>query len=362
MEFEQLGEMGRRLDAIGRLLGQQAIDRLGQPLGNCGVQFAQRTLFGVHDLLENGQRRIAGKRGLAGAHLVQDRAQTEQVGSLIGLFAQRLLGGHVERRAGDESGGRELHILGDASQAKIGQLHAALRRFQQDVARLDVAMDQSLLVGRRETLCGLHADAHDLAQGQLFLSRQPLLERFAGDELHDQVGQGLIARLLDLMHRDHIFVRDRRGRPGLAAEALPGDRVAGQLGIENLERHVALQPRVEGFEHQAHAAAAQDAHHVEMGQPPEIGRVGGRLEKMQRDFLRSRHDLRLQGVLHIRIQAIQGRPVGRRGHGLGLVEVLDHMRKIRSAGGNFLELGLAGPAGVHVMRALVLALARQRAA
>ena len=140
----------------------------------------------------------------------------------IGLFAQRLLRRHVERRAGHESGARELHVFGDAGQAKVGQLDAIVRRFQQNVARLDVAMDQSLRVRGRQPVRGLHADPHDLAQRQLLLARQPLFERFAGDQLHHQVRQAVVARLFDLMHGDDILVRDRRRGPRLAAESLPG--------------------------------------------------------------------------------------------------------------------------------------------
>ena len=127
-------------------------------------------VLGFGDLLENRQRRVALKRRLAGAHLVQHRAQAEQVGARIGLLAQRLLGGHVQRRAGDEAGARQLHVVGDAGQAEVGQLDAIVRRLQQDVARLDVAVDQPLRVGRGQPVRRLHADAHDLAERQLLFA------------------------------------------------------------------------------------------------------------------------------------------------------------------------------------------------
>ncbi len=117
--------------------------------------------------------------------------------------------------------------------------------------------------------------------GSFRFAFQALFERFAGHELHDDVRQAVVARLFHLMHRHDVLVRYRRRRAGFAAEPLPGDLVVGQIRVEHLERHVALQPRIERFEHQAHAAAAQDSHHVEMRQPPEIGAVGGRLQEIE---------------------------------------------------------------------------------
>ena len=74
---------------------------------------------------------------------------------------------------------------------KSVSLTRSLRRFEQDVARLDVAVDQPLGVGGRQTLRRLHADADDLVSGSRFSRSQPLFQRFAGDELHHQVGQAL---------------------------------------------------------------------------------------------------------------------------------------------------------------------------
>ena len=68
---------------------------------------------------------------------------------------------------------------------------------------------------------------------------------------------------------------------GLAAESLPRRFVVRQFGIEHLERHIALQARIERFEHNAHAAAANHSHHVEMRQAAEISRVVGRLQKIR---------------------------------------------------------------------------------
>ena len=55
---------------------------------------------------------------------------------------------------------------------------------------------------------------------------------------------------------DHVGVVDRRGELGLAHEALAEALVGGQLGADDLQRHRALEPEVDGPVDHAHAAAA----------------------------------------------------------------------------------------------------------
>ncbi|MGC3972528.1 MAG: hypothetical protein QM775_35830 [Pirellulales bacterium] len=116
-------------------------------------------------------------------------------------------------------------------------------------------------------------NAHDLANRHPLAAAQALFERFARHELHDHVRQLAVGRAFDLMHRHDVFMRDRRGRAGLAAKPLPSDFVFGQFRVEHFDCDVALQLRVERFQHHAHAAAADDPHDVKVRQPAEIRAV-----------------------------------------------------------------------------------------
>ena len=227
---EHLGHLARRLVPVGRVLRQQPVDDVGQPLGHvrvdrgaaaAGVSSAtrRRTASGV--LPSNG--------GRAGRGLVEHAAEAEQVGAVIDLVAAGLLGGHVQRRAGDEPGARQLHVLRGAGEAEVGELDAIDRRFEQDVAGLDVAVDEPAGVGRGQPGGGLHPEPRDLHRRELADPLQPLFERLAVDELHDEVRQPGRLVLVDLVDGDEVVVRDGGGGAGLAAEPLPGDLVVRQL-------------------------------------------------------------------------------------------------------------------------------------
>ena len=97
--------------------------------------------------------------------------------------------------------------------------------FEQHVARLDVAVDQVGRMGGGQPLGDLPADPQHLGHVERTDAVEPLLERLAGDELHRQVGQRLLA---DLVHLHHVLVPDLRRRPGLAQEALAGRRRGGR--------------------------------------------------------------------------------------------------------------------------------------
>ena len=120
-------------------------------------------------------------------------------------------------------------------------------------------MDQPLRVGRGQAGRHLHADAQDLFDRERPVPVESLLQRHAGDVLHDQVRQAV--RLLDRVDGDDVLVAHRGGGPGLALEALSGFLVRGPLRRQHLDRRHALQGRVERLEDHAHAAATDHAQH-----------------------------------------------------------------------------------------------------
>ena len=117
---------------------------------------------------------------------------------------------------------------GGSGQAEVEDLHAVRLRLQPDVGRLDVAVDQPALVGRRQSPRHLPADAEHLGQRELALALQSRVERLAFEELHGQEGHAAI--LADLVDGDDVVVLDRRRGSGLAQEALPGPSRAASAG------------------------------------------------------------------------------------------------------------------------------------
>ena len=91
-------------------------------------------------------------------------------------------------------------------------------RRDQDVVRLDVAVDEVLLVGPVQPLGHLGDDADGLRLGHRPVALDALAERFALDELHDQIGR--VAGVAVVEGADDV--RDgragwRRGTPARSA-------------------------------------------------------------------------------------------------------------------------------------------------
>ena len=114
---------------------------------------------------------------------------------------------------------RDAGVVGRAGQAEVGDLDVLDAVFQQDVARLDVAVDQAHGVRRGQAGGDLLADAQHVQQLQRPGRVELLLQGSPGDVLHDQIGDRLV---LDGVDGDDVLVADGRGRPRLAQEPLAG--------------------------------------------------------------------------------------------------------------------------------------------
>ena len=156
-----------------------------------------------------------------------------------------------------DAGLGQARVLGRGpGQAEIEDLDAAARRLQPDVGRLDVAVNQAALVGRRQTFGDLPADAQRLGQGQRPFAAQPRLQRLAQQQPHDEVGDAAI--LADLIDGDDVVVLDGGGSSGLAEKALAVGGPGGDARQHGLDRHGAQQDGVVALKHHAHAAGAED--------------------------------------------------------------------------------------------------------
>ena len=234
--------------------------------------------------LDRPQRRHRArtdKRRGAGTHLVQHAPKAEQVGAVIDRATLGLLRRHVGRRACDRPDLRQPHVgVGDPGQPEIQDLHpeARGRRFEPDVLRLDVAVHHALLVGGPQARGNLAGDGHSLAGRQLAVAFQPGAERLAVQQLHGQVRRAAV--LAHLVDRDDMVVLDRRRRPSLAQEPCPR-RLAGRLRrLHHLQRHAPLELRVDGLQHHAHAAAAENPPDAIGPDPPQLVRLLRRIHEL----------------------------------------------------------------------------------
>ena len=136
----------------------------------------------------------------------------------------------------------------------------------------------------------LHAQMRGLRRRQRAEPIRQLVERLAAHELHHHQ-QLVILLVMELVDRRDARVVEPRKRDRLAAEALQHVRV-GQVGIEHLDRDLAVERLVDRLVDGAHAAATElvdDAvftdsgadHDCKSGKGPKIVSVGVRVPACQ---------------------------------------------------------------------------------
>jgi hypothetical protein len=189
----------------------------------------------------------------AGEALVQHHPQGELVAAGVGSARRQLLGSDVPGRA-DEGLRRGQRLQGRLLQpgdAEVGHRHPAVVAHQH-VLGLAVAVHQARGVRRFQPAAGVHQHPDHLLPVARRL--QPLAQRGALHQFHHQVGLTIVDA--EVVDRDHVAVRQPGHRLRLALEA--GEvRGVGGGRAHQLQRHLPLELRVLGGEHQAHAAVAE---------------------------------------------------------------------------------------------------------
>ena len=170
-----------RRPAIGRELGQCAEHRVFHSGRNrVAHRRDRRRAFGEH-LGDDRLHARAGERRIAGEHLVRHHAERVDVGARVDRpFAHRLFRAHVLRRAEGEAGLRHPLAAGalhGERDAEIGD--QGMAALQQDVLRLDVAMDHATGVGVAERVGDFAGDEQGIVDRQLPFARQPGAQRLA---------------------------------------------------------------------------------------------------------------------------------------------------------------------------------------
>jgi hypothetical protein len=251
--------------------GRAVIGRLRQhPLDEPSQDVGQRALERVHPgrrLLEVSSDQQPGpgmdERGPSAQHLEEDAPERIYVGAPVdrgGPRSRRLLRGHVKRRAQHHAGHRAVQGVGrraELGDAKINDLHRSSGAGQQeDVVRLQIAVDDSLAVRRRDGVC------HPEQDGRRFRVRQPasrvevLPQGEALQALHHDVG--MPARMdVAIQDPNNAFVLDHRSRTRLGEESGQQLRAIGELAVKDLDGRFAAQVPVLGQIDHAHPTAAQ---------------------------------------------------------------------------------------------------------
>src|SRR5918994_1634365 len=194
------------------------------------------------------------ERRSAGEHLVQHTAEAVDVAPPVDLdVAERLFGAHVLRSTEDgPAAGRRLSNVRRPGDTVIGDQDVIL--LQQDIFRLHVTMDYSLLMSVGERVGRLAGDPERLGDWQTELAEKTLPQGLPFHERHDIVQKAI--RRARVEQRQNVRVLEMGDDPDLTEESL-GTQRGGELGAEDFERDLAIVAQVAGEVDGGHAALSQ---------------------------------------------------------------------------------------------------------
>ena len=198
----------------------------------------------------------AGVGHLARQELVHDDAERVLVGALVATAAVRLLGGEVLARAEHGAGLRQrlLHVEcpGDA---EVGHLRRSAL-VEQNVVRLDVAVDDLELVRVGERAGDLDREDERAPHRECADPLDRGLEVLPCDVLEDDELAAVPLAAVD--DGDHVRMGQARDRPCLAPEAFHVFGVARVVLVEDLDGHTPLEHGVVRPIDARHAALADE--------------------------------------------------------------------------------------------------------
>src|SRR6218665_2811416 len=207
--------------------------------------------WGVIDLRHcNSDLRFTGERPTASQCFVGDDAKRINIGCGGCRVPRCLLGREVLHRAHDLTGRGQWHLVSDSGDTEVGDLHATVR-CDQEVARLDVSVNESRFGGSVYCSCGLRDDVEHSITGKNVFALQHTRERFARNQLHNKICAAILLAVVEAVR--NALVVDQSRVPGLCPEPLQKARVAEILVLQDLDGDPATNEDVCGLPHFTHA-------------------------------------------------------------------------------------------------------------
>jgi len=263
--LQRVPEIDGRLHALAWVLLETSTHQPRETRRQIWPARIERPRFLAQHRRRDLQHRVAAKRPDTRRHLVEHRAEGEDVGAGVHPLAPQLLGRHVGHRAEHLSRARDRAAGGQRGldvrrprrrrKAEVEHLHAALVAHHH-VGRLQIAMNDALAVRGGEGVGDRDGQLQKAGQRQL-ASGDQRRERTPRDVFHHE--QARRADLFDAEQRDDVGVIERCDGLRLALEAGETLAVVGEVRRQRLDRHLALEARVAREVNLAHPAGAQQA-------------------------------------------------------------------------------------------------------
>ncbi len=300
---ERVHHLAGALEALAGIDAQRAIDEGGHLGPDPGRELLhRRRQVAAQRQDEVAQARDVLVRRTPRHRLVEHHPQGPDVRAVVDvLHRARLLRRHVEWRAQDRPGAGEpargavgadvARVAADLGHAEVEHLddaRALLALGEEDVGRLDVAVEDAGLVrlGHADARLGGDAQRHVRPQGAQ--APEHVLQVLADEVLQHHVGARGLGIDAGVEAAGDVLGVDGPGRLRLALEAGQHGDAVGQVLVDDLDGDHAAAARVLGGVDRAHATGAEEAldpvlsveslaeHRASggiLGSPPEVGQA-----------------------------------------------------------------------------------------
>ena len=165
-----------------------------------------------------------------------------------------------QRRRRPPAAGSRPRVPNQFRQPEIRHLHAPAA-VEQNVLRLDVAVDDALVVGELQRVANLRHDGQRLARRNAAGVEQ-LPQVHAVHEFHEEIKQAV--RPAEFVNRHDAGMIELRQRLGFAGEAFGKRGVVADAGRQNFQRDDAVQFLLPRLVNRAHAALADEFEDFEL--------------------------------------------------------------------------------------------------
>jgi hypothetical protein len=198
---------------LSRLL-ERPLDNRDDLGGQVGVEDLERFGHLLKDLVERGAERISFEGLAAAKQLVENHPGREDVGTMVGALSPHLFRRHVVQRPHHHLAAGQLR--GDQPrEPEVQQLRRPAGR-NEDVGRLDVAVDHAVDVGVFDAFADLDRELELPCEGHRRVRGHPLLKVLSFQELHGE--KRLPFMLAEVVDGDDVLVGKLAGSARLAEE------------------------------------------------------------------------------------------------------------------------------------------------
>lgn len=249
---------------VGGITGHRCLDHRAHVAGVAPFPQVGDGLLGDAEELRDDLLTAAAFEGrMSGQRAEQGGAQSVDVGGSARCARTDHLGCGERRRPGDRAG-RGFESAGEVGDAEVGQRGVVVVG-DQDVARLDIAVQHIGSMRGRQRTGDLHAQTQHLRQRQRAVASDAGIERTARVIGHHQVG-ATGGGLADFEHaRDIGMARQPPHGPLLAKEALP---ILVQFGGQYFDRDGAIHGELGAPIHLPETTPARSLRHPRNPQRP----------------------------------------------------------------------------------------------